>query len=77
MTTLCGMFCPDDLQQELTARRISQNKTSHLANSIDVVSGDGEEIEEEEEEEGEEEQEEEEEIEGKESIKLGQVRVQV
>lgn len=61
MTTLCRMFCPNDLQQELIALRISQNKASHLTNSI-VASGDGEEIEGEE---GENEEEEEEEMEGK------------
>jgi len=35
------MFCPNDLQQGLLPSRISQNKASHLTNSI-VASGDGE-----------------------------------
>ncbi|OAF56249.2 hypothetical protein VC83_06676 [Pseudogymnoascus destructans] len=45
MTTLCEMFCPDDIKQELTALRIFQNRASHLANSIDVAGGDGDEVE--------------------------------
>ena len=40
------MFCFDDLQREMIALHTSQNKMSHLKNSIGAVGRDGEDEEE-------------------------------
>lgn len=40
MTTLCGMFCPDDLKREIIALHTSQNKVSQFKNSIDAIDRD-------------------------------------
>ncbi|OBT47129.1 hypothetical protein VE00_03077 [Pseudogymnoascus sp. WSF 3629] len=45
MTMLCNMFCPSDLQREMGALYTSQNKVSHLKNSIGEVGRDDEDVE--------------------------------
>lgn len=72
------MFCYDDLQREMSALYTSQNKVSHLKNSIGAVGRDGENEEEKGENDGRDRGEgENDEIGGTKTIQPDQVRVQV
>jgi len=44
MTTLCNMFCPDDLKQEISSLYTSQNQVSHIKNQTGAEYGESGEI---------------------------------